>query len=181
MVTRALFTALLLLVATQRALELRQSRRNEAWIRARGGREHAAWQMPWMRALHAAWLVSSLLEVWLAHRPFVPWLAAVAAAAFVAGQVLRLTAMRTLGARWTVRVMTIPGAPLVKRGIYRHVRHPNYLGVALEIAAFPLIHSAYVTSAVFTALNALLLRWRIRAEEAALRGAAAARADAGAA
>jgi methyltransferase len=178
MVTRALFTALVLFVAGERAIELERSRRNEAWIRARGGREHAPWQMPWMRALHAAWLLSSILEVWLERRPFVPWLAALAAVAFLGGQALRFTAMRTLGVRWTVRVMTIPGAPRVDRGIYRYVRHPNYLGVALEIVALPLIHSAYVTAAVFTVLNGLLLRRRIRAEEAALRGATGARPDA---
>src|SRR5690606_28282517 len=122
------FTFLVSLVALQRALELRRSRRNEAFIRARGGREHAAWQMPFMRALHVGWLASTLLEVWLAHRPFEPWLAAVAVIAFTAGQLLRRAAMKTLGSRWTVRVMTIPGLPPIKRGIYEHIRHPNYLG-----------------------------------------------------
>jgi methyltransferase len=170
MVTRTIFTVLVALVALQRVLELRRSRRNEVRIRARGGREHAAWQMPWMRALHAAWIASTLAEVWLTHRPVVPVVAAIAAVAFGIGQVLRHTAMKTLGWRWTVRVMTVPGLPPVTRGIYRHVRHPNYVGVVLEIAALPLLHSAYVTAVVFTLLNAALLRWRIRAEEAALRG-----------
>jgi methyltransferase len=84
---------------------------------------------------------------------------------------LRYAAMRRLGARWTVRVMVIPGAPRVTDGIYRYMRHPNYLGVAIEIASLPLVHSAWVTSLSFSALNALLLWWRIRAEEAALEAA----------
>lgn len=177
MVTRTAFTALVAAVALQRLLELRRSARNEETIRARGGREHAPWQMPWMRGLHASWLVASLVEVWLVPRPFARPLAAAALVGLLVGQALRLSAMRTLGWRWTVRIMTVPGLRPVCRGIYRFVDHPNYLGVGLEIAALPLVHSAYVTSLAFSALNGLLLRWRIRAEEAALRGAARACAE----
>ena len=66
--------------------------------------------------------------------------------------------------------MTLPGpegAP-VQHGIYRYIRHPNYLGVELEILAVPLVHSACLTSLVFGVANALLLRDRIRREEQAL-------------
>jgi methyltransferase len=97
-------------------------------------------------------------------------LAVAAFTVFAAGQVLRLTAIRTLGWRWSTRIMTVPGpagAP-VRHGIYRYVRHPNYLGVELEILGAPLLHSAYLTSAVFGVANALLLRDRIRREEQAL-------------
>jgi methyltransferase len=48
------------------------------------------------------------------------------------------------------------------------VRHPNYAAVVLEMVAVPLIHGCWLTAAVFSALNALVLRVRIRAEEAAL-------------
>jgi len=64
--------------------------------------------------------------------------------------------------------MTVPGASPVQHGIYQHIRHPNYLGVELEILAVPLLHSAYLTSAMFGVANALLLRDRIRREEQAL-------------
>jgi methyltransferase len=84
------------------------------------------------------------------------------------GQALRLTAIRTLGWRWSTRVMTVPGVLPVQHGIYRYIRHPNYLGVELEILAVPLLSSAYLTSAVFGVANALLLRDRIRREEQAL-------------
>ena len=56
----------------------------------------------------------------------------------------------------------------MQHGIYRHIRHPNYLGVQLEILAAPLVHSAYITSAAFGVGNLLLLRDRIRREEQAL-------------
>jgi methyltransferase len=110
-----------------------------------------------------------LLEVFAGRRKFHSRLAALAFGVFAAGQALRLIAIRTLGWRWSTRVMTVPGQPPVRRGIYRYIRHPNYLGVALEILAAPLLHSAYLTSATFGVANLLLLRDRIRREEQALR------------
>jgi methyltransferase len=109
-----------------------------------------------------------LLEVFAGRRKFRPRLAALALGLVAAGQALRLTAIRTLGPRWSTRVMTVPGASPVQDGIYRYIHHPNYLGVELEIMAVPLVHAAYLTSAAFGVANALLLRDRIRREEQAL-------------
>lgn len=168
MVTAWIFTGLIGLLALQRALELRQSRRNEVIIRSLGGREHAAWQLQAMKALHAGWFIAMLVEVYGFRRPFLPGLSLFALVTLMAGQSLRYAARRSLGWRWTVRVMTIPGLPLVRTGIYRYLRHPNYLGVVLEILATPLLHSAYVTAIVFSLANMLLLTARIRTEDRAL-------------
>jgi methyltransferase len=170
MVKRLLFAGFVAALGLQRLFELRLSRRNERRIRRCGGREHAAETYRWIVSLHAAWFAAMLLEVFAGRREFRPRLAALALSLFAIGQALRLTAIRTLGWRWSTRVMTLPGpkgAP-VRRGIYRSIRHPNYLGVELEILAVPLVHSAFLTSAVFGAANALLLRNRIRLEEQAL-------------
>jgi methyltransferase len=167
--TRTLFTALWLLVVAQRCWEMRLSKRHEERLRRAGAVEHARAQMPWMVALHAAWLTATLLEVWLLAPVFRPALAIPALLVFAAGQTLRILAIRTLGERWTVRVLTPShGEAPVTRGIYRSVRHPNYLGVVLEILSLPLVHSAYLSALVFSLLNGWLLRARIRAEERAL-------------
>ena len=168
MVMQTAFTALLAAVAAQRLFELRRSRANEAVLRKKGAREHAAWQMPIMAALHTLWLVGAAVEVWWLDRPVLPWLSGVALVIFAAGQLLRLAAMRALGERWTVRVLTLPGAPPVVDGIYRYLRHPNYAGVVLEMAALPLVGGALRTAILGSAANALLLSARIRAEERAL-------------
>jgi methyltransferase len=165
---RRAYLIVVLALAAQRLLELRLSRRNEALIRAAGGREHAPHQVTWMKVIHTSWFAAMLVEVFAGRRPFHPWLAGPAALLFLAGQALRYAAIRTLGWRWTIRVMTVPGAPPVTSGLYRAIRHPNYVGVALEVAAVPLLHSAYLTAAVYTLANALLLAARIRAEERAL-------------
>ena len=115
----------------QRLVELRLSRRNERLIRQSGGREHAPETYRWIVTLHSAWFASMLLEVFAGRRKFRPLLALPAFGVFAAGQALRLTAIRTLGWRWSTRVMTVPGEAPVRHGIYRYIRHPNYLGVQL--------------------------------------------------
>jgi len=64
----------------------------------------------------------------------------------------------------------VPGQPVVTGGPYRWLRHPNYVAVALEGIALPLVHSAWITAAVFTVLNAVLMRVRLGVENAALAG-----------
>ena len=162
------FTALVLSVAAQRLWEVRRSGRHEARILASGGREHAAGQMRWMRAIHTLWIVGMLAEAWLARRTVPLWLAILGASLFLLGQALRLSAMHALGPRWTVKVMTLP-EPAVSSGVFRWVRHPNYLGVCLELAGLPLLGGAYVTAVAASLANGLLLHRRIAAEEAALR------------
>lgn len=169
--SRLLYTGLVLLVALQRLAELALSRRHERRLRARGAVEVGAGHYPWMVALHAAFLASCLAEVWWLDRPFVPALAAIAVAVLVAATGLRVWTLRTLGERWTTRVLVLPGAALVTGGPYRFLRHPNYLAVVLEVAALPLVHTAWATALVFSAANALLLRRRIGVEERALDGA----------
>jgi methyltransferase len=171
MVIRIAFTALVALVAAQRLWEVRRSRRHERALRRAGAVEHARGQMPWMKALHGAWLLAGLAEVWLLDRA--PWLplSILALVAFVGGQALRLAAMRALGERWTVRVLVLPGQPPVTGGIFRYLRHPNYLGVAIEVAALPLVGGAWITAVVFSLANALLLFCRVVAEERALKSA----------
>lgn len=167
MVTVA-YVVLVLAVAVQRMLEVRVSRMNEAELRARGGTEHAPEQMKVMIAVHTAWLACALLEVLLLDRPFRIGLGFTALVVFTIGQVLRIMAITALKSRWTVKVITVPNEPPVHGAIFRYVRHPNYLGVILEVAALPLVHGAWCTAVVFSLANGLLLTWRIRAEEKAL-------------
>jgi methyltransferase len=167
--SRWMFLILVIMLGIQRLAELQISSRNERRILMLGGHEYAPGQFQVMKLLHIAWFLSMLAEVFVLQRTFHPVLALIAGLMLITGQGLRYAAMYTLGERWTVRVMILPGAEPVNRGIYRFIRHPNYLGVILEIAAVPLLHSAYLTAFFFSIANALLLVWRIRTEEAALR------------
>ena len=86
----------------------------------------------------------------------------------VASTVVRWWCVATLGKHWNPRLIVIPGAPLVDRGPYRWLHHPNYTAVAAEVAALPLVHSAWLTAITFSIANALVLNVRIHAENAAL-------------
>jgi len=167
--TRILFTALVGLVAVQRLSELVASRRNERRLRARGAVELGAEHYPWMVALHVGFLASCVLEPWVLDRPWHPWLGWPMLAFLVAAQMVRFWTIASLEGRWTVRVIVEPGASVVRRGPFRWIAHPNYLVVVVEIAALPLIHSAWLTAAVFSVLNQVILRIRIRSEEEGLR------------
>lgn len=166
--SRLLYTLLVLLVAVQRLVELRVSKRHERSLRARGAVEAGAGHYPVMVALHTLFLVSCVAEVWLLDRPFVPWLGWTALAVLAAAQALRYWTISTLGERWTTRVLVPPAEPRIVGGPFRYLRHPNYLAVALEIAALPLVHAAWLTAVGFSLANALLLRVRIGVEERAL-------------
>jgi methyltransferase len=170
-VSRLVFTGLIALVALQRVFEMRLSKRNEARMTALGGKEHFPGHFKAMKLLHLGWFFSMLAEVYLFKRPFLPSLSGIAALLFAAGQGLRYAAIRTLDWRWSVRIFVLPGFEPEEGGIYRYIRHPNYLGVILEILAMPLIHSAYITTLVFSLANGILLAKRISKEEDALETA----------
>jgi methyltransferase len=162
------FTLLVLAVAMERLIELRVARRNLAWARERGGVEVGHDHYAAMVALHVGLLIGSVLEVWLLHRPFLAWLGWPMLALVVLAQLLRWWCIRTLGPQWNTRVVVVPGQPLIHKGPYRHLDHPNYVAVVTEGFALPLVHTAWITASVFTACNALLLRTRLRVENAAL-------------
>lgn len=167
--SRIAFTGLVAVVGGLRVAELRLSARHERALLARGGVRHPS-QMPAMRAMHGAWFAAMLAEVWT--RPTRPTqaLAALGLAGLGAGMALRAASQRALGDRWTASVVTVPGEARVRSGVFGRMRHPNYAGVAVEIAAVPLVHGAWRTAAVFSVLDAALLAVRIRAEERALGG-----------
>ena len=167
----ALYLGLLLLLGCERGAELVVSRRNARRALAAGGVETGRRAYAVMVAVHALFPLACAAEVLLLARPF-PGAAGFAALAVALGaQGLRWWAVATLGERWSTRIVALPGAPPVTGGPYRFLRHPNYLAVVLEMAAVPLIHGAWLTAAVFSALNAALLSHRIPAEERALGAA----------
>jgi methyltransferase len=154
--------AVLGLVTAQRLAELAIARRHTRALLARGAHEVGARHYPLVVGLHALWLAGLWWLAW--DRPARPaWLAV-----FLVLQGLRLWVLATLGERWTTRIIVLPGAPLITRGPYRFVPHPNYLIVVGEIAALPLAFGLVWYAAAFSALNAAVLAVRIRAENRAL-------------
>lgn len=166
-----LYTAFILATGGERIGELVTSKRHAAWAFARGGVESGRGHFPAMVALHTGLLVGAVAEAWLLGRPFIPLLGWPMLVIAVLCQAGRIWIIRSLGQQWNTRVIVVPGMPLSRRGPYRWgFPHPNYVLVAVEGIAIPLIHTSWITAVAFTVLNAiLLLGFRIPAEDRALR------------
>jgi methyltransferase len=149
-------------VTLQRLGELWLATHNTRRLLANGAREAEPGHYPLIVAVHIAWL----LTLWLLApaRPILWPLLVV----FALLQLARVWVIATLGPRWTTRIIVLPDAPLVKRGPFRFVSHPNYIVVAAEIAVLPLVFGLWIVALVFTILNAAILTIRIRAENRAL-------------
>jgi methyltransferase len=171
-----LYTVLVLATGVERIAELVVSTRNARWSLARGGVEFGRRHFPPMVALHTGLLLACLAEVWFGGRPFLPWLGWPMLVLVLSSQGLRWWCIRVLGPRWNTRVIIVKDLPLVARGPYRWLKHPNYVAVVVEGFALPLVHSAWITALAFTVLNAvLLLAVRIPAENRALATVVSAR------
>ena len=151
------------LVAVERIAELIRARRNTQALLAKGGVEVGAGHYPLLVLLHGAWLATLLYVVPADTVPSWGWLGL-----FVLLQALRLWVLASLGPYWTTRIITLPGAPLVRSGPYRFLRHPNYVVVVAEIAVLPLVFGRWDLAVAFSLLNAAVLAWRLRVENAAL-------------
>jgi methyltransferase len=158
---------ILALVTLQRAGELVLSHYNTRRLMARGAVEVAPRHYPLMVAVHAGWLIS--LWVFGHDRP----VNIAALLIYLMLQGLRFWVMRTLGPRWTTRIIVLPGESLVSAGPYRFLAHPNYAVVAGEISVLPLVFGLPLAAVIFTVLNSAVLAIRIRAENRALDASAA--------
>jgi methyltransferase len=152
----------LALVTLQRLGELLLAERNTRRLLANGAHEVGRGHYPFIVAIHAGWLVA----LWLLGPG--PPIHIAPLILYVALQAARIWVIATLGERWTTRIIILPGAPLVRRGPYRWLDHPNYLIVVAEIAVLPLVFGLPVVAAIFSALNAIALWVRIREENGAL-------------
>jgi methyltransferase len=155
--------AILVLVVLQRVGELWYASRNTRVLKARGAIEYGRRHYPLVVLLHVSWLTAIVFGI---QRD--PDVRVVPLMFFVLLQALRVWVLATLGPYWTTRVITAPHMPLVNRGPYRFVRHPNYVVVVGEIALLPLVFGQVRNAIIFSVLNGAILAWRIHIEEAAL-------------
>ncbi len=154
---------LLALVALQRLAELVLASANTRRLLARGGREVGRRHYPLFILLHGSWLIAIIATTPVDTQPIWPLVGV-----FLGLQALRVWVIATLGPYWTTRIITLEGAPIVRGGPFRFVRHPNYWVVVGEIAVLPLAFGNWPVAVIWSAANAALLWLRIRVEMSAL-------------
>jgi protein-S-isoprenylcysteine O-methyltransferase len=97
--------------------------------------------------------------------PLLGWLGC---ACLVLGIAIRLAAVATLRRQFTTVVTIVAQHRIVDSGLYRHVRHPAYLGLLLSLLGFGLCSGNWVSLAAAAGLPLATIAYRIRVEERAL-------------
>ncbi|MBP1949610.1 isoprenylcysteine carboxyl methyltransferase family protein [Virgibacillus litoralis] len=154
-------------VIAQRLIELSIARRNERWMKDRGGIEKGGKHYKWFIWLHSIFFLSMIFEALLNNNNSTGinyFLITI----FLLTQLGRIWCIHTLGKFWNTKIIVLPGVSLIKKGPYKYVKHPNYIIVAIELFVIPLLLGAYLTAFVFPLLHVLLLKIRIPREEKAL-------------
>ena len=159
----SLFIALVILLRTG---ELLLSKKNEKWLLQNGAIEYGSKHYPLMVTLHVCFIISLIFE-------YATQQTASYSLFFIVFYFL-LIAFKTwiilsLGKYWNTKIYRIRGFPLIKKGPYKYLRHPNYLVVVVEIAVIPLAFNLYYTAVIFTLLNSVMLFVRIKEENKALQ------------
>ncbi|HTR62512.1 MAG TPA: isoprenylcysteine carboxylmethyltransferase family protein [Candidatus Binataceae bacterium] len=155
-------------LAAERGVELAIAQRNAARAFAAGAIEAGQGHYPAMVVFHSAFLVACVIERVMRGHGAPPAIAAIAVIAELFAQFLRYWVIFTLGSRWNTRIIVLPNAPPVTGGPFRFLRHPNYVAVAIEMIAVPMIGGAWITAIAFSVGNGILMMFRIPAEERAM-------------
>ena len=167
---KIIFNLLVLFTIVQRLFELRHAKKNEKKVLSQGGFLIPEKNYFFMVGLHSLWLFSLLLigVFNIFERDFSFSLFFVGLTLFLIGQSLRIIAIKTLGERWSTRILSLPNAPVINNGIFKYLKHPNYLGVIFEIFALPVMLGLWDVAIVFSLLNLVILYFRIKQEEKGL-------------
>ena len=160
-----IFIIFILFLIFQRLAELYVSSKNEKWLLKNGAVEYGKEHYPFIVALHTLFIISVIAEyIWRDNATvFYPLIIL-----FFVLIVIKAIVISTLGHYWNTKIYKVPGTRPVATGIYKYIKHPNYIIVICEIAIIPLAFGLYYTAILFTILNAIMLYVRISKENKVL-------------
>jgi methyltransferase len=159
------FVFFIAFIVILRIAELLLSKMNELWLLQRGAVEYGKKHYLLIVAMHILFLISLLIEYDIQQPAKYSSCFLIFYLALLA---LKVWVISSLGKFWNTKIFHITGYPLVKKGPYKYIKHPNYIIVIAEIAVIPLIFHLFYTAVIFTLLNAILLSVRISEENKAL-------------
>lgn len=160
------FILFILFIILMRTGELILSRSNEIWLLQNGAVEYGQKHYPYIVALHVLFIVSLIIEYSTKQTAFFSLFFLVLYLLFLA---FKVWVILSLGKFWNTKIYHISDFPLIKNGVYKYVKHPNYLIVIAEIAIIPLVFHLYFTAIAFTVLNAIMLSVRVKEENKVLK------------
>jgi len=153
------FAALHILL--QRGLEEVHSQKNHRCLLQLGAHEADRDYNPVVAARH--WIASLAFLI----PPSAP-LSTLPLIFFLSLQPVRYWIIGTLGRDWTHRIISLENAPIVLRGPYRFIRHPNYVVTLADTMLLPLVFGLFVLAGILTVLWSVVLRYKTYLEDDAL-------------
>ncbi|KQL42389.1 hypothetical protein AN960_02900 [Bacillus sp. FJAT-25509] len=156
-----------LFIIIQRVIELGIAKKNEKKLKMRGALEFGQEHYKFFIILHSMFFISILIENYFIQYIEIGFLTFLLIV-FVILQLARVWVISTLGERWNTKIIILPNEKLVKRGLYKYIKHPNYIIVTIELLVIPIMFHAYITTVIFSVCNLILLKVRIREENKAL-------------
>lgn len=164
-----LINAIILFFIIQRLTELLISKENEKWLKEKfNAVEINPKESLRMRIFHISWFIALLFEANIRRAFVTPKISLIIYVLLGICMGIRIYTIEKLKRFWTVKILSIPNQAIVTDGLYKYIRHPNYLIVIVEFILIPLLFKAYVTLIIFSIINFLVLRSRIKLEEETL-------------
>jgi methyltransferase len=165
-----LFLGIITFTAIQKIAELLLAKKNEKALIKNGAIVTEEKFYPLMILLHVCWVTTVFLLSFFSNHQillmdFYPWLFI-----YLVGFLFKMSAIKTLGHRWTIKIINLPEEKLIEKGPFRFTKHPYYFGVILQVISLPCIGSFYIVGIIFSSINFILLLLLIRKEEEALVG-----------
>lgn len=121
-----------------------------------------------MKLLHVFWFISFILEAFCIHNIISDNLLILILIILFVCQLIRFHTINLLKEFWTIKIYKMDKQDISQNGLYKIIRHPNYLAVIIELFLIPLIFKAYITAFVFSIINFFVLKKRILLEESVL-------------
>jgi methyltransferase len=142
------------------------SQKNEKWLLKNGAVEYGKEHYLFIVMLHTLFIVALIFE-YLIKQPLSYNLLFIILYFLLIS--FKVWIILSLGKFWNTKIYHISNMPLIKKGPYKYLKHPNYLIVAAEIVVIPLAFNLYYTAITFTLLNMFMLIVRIKEENKVLQ------------
>jgi isoprenylcysteine carboxyl methyltransferase (ICMT) family protein YpbQ len=144
--------------------------KNEGLLREAGAQEYGKSNSILLAVCHICYYIAAITEHHFRVVPETPYIVYAGMGLYILSAFALVLVMRALGPLWTIKVIISPNHTLVKRGVFRFFRHPNYfLNILPELIAFGVALGAFRTILVGIPIYLIPLVIRVRQEERAMR------------
>ncbi|GGI42989.1 isoprenylcysteine carboxylmethyltransferase family protein [Mammaliicoccus stepanovicii] len=155
---------LLLAFFIVRLLSLKISIRNSKLLKQKGAKEYGVVNSKWLAITHILIYLVAAVEVFINKSSF-GIINLIGLLILIGSYLVLFHVIKVLGSIWTLKLFILPDHPIIKSGLYKITKHPNYfLNILPEILGVILLTKSIY--AIFLIIPyAYFLYTRIKQEE----------------